>query len=112
MQMLDGKVVGLPANTQGMTVLPEISQESQWAVLSHPMEIPELCEFLMLWEQQRQQREGSVASAVAMMQAEKGLGGTYSSVQMPNIMAQSAMVAHNRLQSASSLCFDYNWNSQ
>ena len=36
-------------------------------------------------------------------------GGSYSSVQMPHSMAQSAMVAHNHLQSAS---FDYGWNSQ
>ena len=42
--MPDGEVVGLPANAQGMTVLPEIGQESQWAVPSHPMEILELCE--------------------------------------------------------------------
>jgi hypothetical protein len=45
MQMPDGEVVGLPANAQGMTVFPEIGQESQWAVPSHPMEILELCEF-------------------------------------------------------------------
>ena len=36
----------------------------------------------------------------------------HASVQMPSTMAQSAVVAHNRLQSASSPCFDYNWNSQ
>ena len=147
MQMPDGEVVGLPANAQGMTVFPEIGQESQWAVLSHPMEISELCEFLMSRERQRQQREGSAAAATAMMQAEQerlacqarqlrlastahtgaldfgwsvqpqsqyGVqpGGTYSSVQMPHGVAQSAMVAHNRLQSASSPCFDYNWNSR
>ena len=152
MQMPDGEVVGLPANAQGMTVFPEVGQESQWAVRSHPMEIPELCEFLMSRERVRQQREAmpnltSADSAAAMMQAEQerracqarqlGLastshagalnfgwsvqpqsqygvqpGGTYSSVQMPHSMAQSAMVAHNQLQSTSSLCFAYSWNRQ
>lgn len=57
MQMPDGEVVGLPANTQGMTVLPEIGQESQWVVQSHPMGIPELCDFLMSRERVCQQRE-------------------------------------------------------
>ena len=144
MQMLDGEVVSLLANAQGMTVFPEISQESQWVVLLHLMEILELCEFLMLCEWQHQQCQGSAALAVAMMQAEQewltcqaqqlGLastahtsalnfswsvqpqsqysvqpGGTYSLVQMPHSMAQSAMVAHNQLQSVS---FDYSWNSQ
>ena len=114
MQMPDGKVVGLLANTQGMTVLPEIGQESQWAVQSHPMEIPELCDFLMSRERVRQQREampdlesGSTASTAAMMKT--GQVGACSSVQMPSRMAQSAVIAHNRLQSP---CFDDNWNSQ
>jgi len=57
MQMPDGEVVGLPANAQGMTVLPEIGQESEWAVQSNPMPIPELCDFLMSRERMRQKRE-------------------------------------------------------
>ena len=79
MQMPDGEVVGLLANTQGMTVLPEIGQESQWAVQSHLMEIPELCDFLMSRERVRQQREampnlvsGSTASAAGMMKTGQG----------------------------------------
>ena len=71
MQMLDSEVVSLLANAQGMTVLPEIGQESQWVVLSHLMEILELCEFLMSHERQHQQCEGSAAAAAAMMQAEQ-----------------------------------------
>jgi hypothetical protein len=76
MQMPDGEVVRLPANGQGMTVFPEVGQESQWAVPSHPMEIPELCEFLMSRERMRQQREAmpsltSAASSAATMQAEQ-----------------------------------------
>ena len=145
--MLDGEVVSLLANAQGMTVFPEISQEGQWVVPSHLMEILELCEFLMSHEWQCQQHEGSAASAAAMMQAEQegltcqaqqlGLaltthtgalnfgwslqpqsqysvqpGSTYLLVQMLHSMAQSAMVAHNQLQSVSSLCFDYSWNKQ
>ena len=37
-------------------------------------------------------------------------GGTYLSVQAPHSMAQSAIVAHNQLQSARSACFDCSWN--
>ena len=43
----------------GLTVLPEIGQESpsQWSLQSYPMEIDELCEFLMLRERVRRMRE-------------------------------------------------------
>ena len=50
MQMPDGEIVPLPANAKGLTVLPEVGQESQWSVQSHPMEVDELCELLMSWE--------------------------------------------------------------
>ena len=74
MQMPDGEVVGLPANSKGLTVLPEIGQESQWSVQSHPMEVADLCNFLMSREQVRRQREampdlasGSAASTATTM---------------------------------------------
>jgi hypothetical protein len=53
MQMPDGKVVGLPADSKGLTVLPEIGQESQWSVQSHLMDIADLCDFLMSREHGR-----------------------------------------------------------
>ena len=76
MQMPDGEVVGLPANAQGMTVLPEVGQESEWAVPSHLMLIPELCEFLMSRERMQLQHEVmpnlmSAASPAAVLQAEQ-----------------------------------------
>jgi len=157
MQMPDGEVVGLPANAQGMTVLPEIGMEDQWAVQSNPMPILELCEFLMSRERMRLKREAmaslTATSPAAMLQAEQerlacqaqqfGLatgspagtldfgwsvqppsqygvqtGGTYSSTQMPQGMAQynvqSAMIAHGaypQMQSASLPHFDGAWNS-
>jgi hypothetical protein len=53
MQMPDGEIVALPADSKGLTVLPEIGQESQWSVQSHPMEVADLCDFLMSREQVR-----------------------------------------------------------
>ena len=69
MQMPDGEVVSLLANVQGMTVLPEIGQEDQWAVQSHPMPILELCEFLMLHEHMWLQHEVMVSLTAAMSPA-------------------------------------------
>ena len=51
------EVVGLPADSKGLTVFPEIGQESQWSVQSHPMDITELCDFFMSREHVRRQRE-------------------------------------------------------
>jgi hypothetical protein len=159
MQMPDGEVVGLPANAQGMTVLPEIGQESEWAVQLNPMPIPELCEFLMSSERIRLKREAmpsltAATSPAAVLRAEQerlacqaqqlGLastspggaldfgwsvqapsqygaqaGGTYSSLQMPQSMAQcnvqSAMIAHGaypQMHSAGLPYFDGGWNSR
>ena len=159
MQMLDGEVVGLPANAQGMTVLPEIGQESEWAVQSNPMPIPELCEFLMSRERMRLKREAmpsltAATSPAVALQAEQerlacqaqqlGLtstspggaldfgwsvqapsqygvqgGSTYSSLHMPQSMAQynvqSAMIAPGacpQMHSAGLPYFDGGWNSR
>ena len=165
MQMPDGEVVGLPANAQGMTVLPEIGQESEWAVQSNPMPIPELCEFLMSRERMRLKREAmpsltAATSPAAALQAEQerlacqaqqlGLastspggaldfgwsvqapsqygvqaGSTYSSLHMPQSMAQynvqSAMIApgaYPQMHSAGFKpsnglpYFDGGWNSR
>ena len=159
MQMPDSEVVGLLANAQGMTVLPEIGMEDQWAVQLNPMLIPELCEFLMSREHMQLKHEvmaslTAATSMAVMLQAEQeqlacqaqqlGLamtslagaldfswsvqllsqygvqtGGTYSSIQMPQSMAQcnvqSAMITHStylQMQSAGLPHFDCGWNSQ
>ena len=57
MQMLDGEIIVLPANWKGLTMLPEIGQESEWSVPSYLMEVEELCSFLMLHGWMQQQHE-------------------------------------------------------
>ena len=45
-----GSLYYAPTDAASASCYGEIGQESQWSVQSHPMEVDELCELLMLQE--------------------------------------------------------------